>query len=271
MQEAQALIRAKRFDEARTILIEIDQPLAQQWLDKVNQISPPKQAPKASKSPLPPNWEPSRAPWNPSGIYGFSIITCAVIIMGNLRRNSGFDLMGNVTMTLIFVATAVMVCLALGSMVLAYNWRRLGQPQWFGDTALISVFLLVILVLLGVGAFYTADHNMVLPFAITFVGLLAWIGLTFSFGNGLAMAQLGAYNKWQAYQSGKVLLKHQYNFSGAKTNGIMLTLALAAVGAGSRRRWVIFHGISDARIRNHRLTFLSPTALSANGLRIVHR
>jgi len=38
---ARQLIQSKRFDEARTLLLQIDHPTADQWLDKLDEVSPP--------------------------------------------------------------------------------------------------------------------------------------------------------------------------------------------------------------------------------------
>lgn len=40
MEKAQELIKKKKFDDARAILITIDHPTAEKWLDKINQMSP---------------------------------------------------------------------------------------------------------------------------------------------------------------------------------------------------------------------------------------
>jgi hypothetical protein len=40
MEKAQELIKKKKFDDARALLITIDDPKAQEWLDRINQMSP---------------------------------------------------------------------------------------------------------------------------------------------------------------------------------------------------------------------------------------
>lgn len=53
--KARELIMAKRYQEAREILYQVDDPIAQKWLAKLNEIDPP----GTPEDPLPPSAEPS--------------------------------------------------------------------------------------------------------------------------------------------------------------------------------------------------------------------
>ena len=55
MREARDLIKAKRYREARAILVMVDDPKAQQWLDHLDRITPPTK----SQQEQPPLWTES--------------------------------------------------------------------------------------------------------------------------------------------------------------------------------------------------------------------
>lgn len=52
MQRARDLIKARRYDEARAILVTVDHPVAHQWLDRLDQIAPADSGAPAPSSPF---------------------------------------------------------------------------------------------------------------------------------------------------------------------------------------------------------------------------
>jgi len=66
------LIDEKKFDEARTLLKTIDNPVAQEWIDKINKLSPP---PIASKS------SPKATTYIYNLVRGFLVIVLAMVVL----------------------------------------------------------------------------------------------------------------------------------------------------------------------------------------------
>ena len=110
---------------------------------------------------------------------------------------------------------------------LAFNWKRLGKPEWVIETILVTVLLIIGIVLsfsLAIGGIVGAD-----------IGALAVVGFSFSI-SALALVlvdlQNAAYTTWKIGGT-QALLNHHYDFpSKILQAGGMVALIVAAVGAG---------------------------------------
>ena len=122
LNHARMLIKAKKYDEARSILVNIEHPIAEQWLAKLDTIAPTvnRSKPKSTKpvaETAPVNTLPAGEPWPPRPIGGRRI---------KVIPNP--------------------VALPFWGIKLALNWRRLGRPSWMWDTLLVYGLLLVTLI-----------------------------------------------------------------------------------------------------------------------------
>lgn len=235
MQEAKRLIQERQYNEARSILVAIDHPLAETWLGKIDQIQPPtrsqKQVARAQNDDLPADWTPARDPMNTLGTFGMMVGVLTTVGLGFLRRQMDVTSSSEVFAAIFIFAGLYSVAIALGTLPTVINWRRLGRPKWMVDTFLLLVLTTVLMLVVIVGAHYLIERNMVIPGTVAFVGALAAVGLTVGLCYALAWLQGGAYSEWQS-GSASVLRRYVYPFGKAQliAGGVMVGfISLAAI------------------------------------------
>lgn len=216
-QEKKYLLRAKQYiqdkqyHKARALLSSIPQnPIAADWLKKLDQLSPTpafaSQAPAAdattatglpARKPQPKL--PHGKPWNPRNSW----ISSSFFVGGMF---SSFVIL----------------------MFLAFNWRRLGKPQWVMETILMGVLLLAggitLLILL-------VTDVLLLPIEIGTVLVVACFVGIIIFTYYIMELQNGAYKKWAAGDI-QGMLDHQYQFGSALGRPIVFLLVVVVVAGG---------------------------------------
>lgn len=149
------------------------------------------EAMKESANNIENNYENISPPWDPYRALGYSIYVSWIF--------SGF--------------------------ILGFNWRRLGKPNWFIPTALISFViqvLAVVVMIIWIISFRTVE-TMPKLFLFFIPSLMA--GILFAIPLTIARTQNGAYKRYK--QEGRsVLADYKYDWMDSITYGILLSFGL---------------------------------------------
>lgn len=105
LQQASTLIRAKRFEEARALLVNIDHPKAKEWLAKLNQMGPTQAS--STKSPVQ-STSSKLLPHQKSSSNPTRMPSSSPIAQGN--KSGGVNLLG----ILLLLITAIIGGIAVG-------------------------------------------------------------------------------------------------------------------------------------------------------------
>jgi hypothetical protein len=117
---------------------------------------------------------------------------------------------------------------AIAGIVLGFNWRRLGRPNWFLPTILISIViqgLAVSIMILWIISFRTIPSipKIYILYLPSFMA-----GILFAVPITLAKMQNGAYKRYKV-EGRKALSEYKYNFSDAITFGVLLSLIIGII------------------------------------------
>jgi hypothetical protein len=137
-------------------------------------------------------------PWNPYRVFGMIIIISSVIV----------------------------------GIVLGLNWKGLGKPEWRFKTILLSLFLTVGTLAMGLGwmiFFIPFIKNETLPEQIGSIGPFFAMGCNFGFTFALAWLQNGAYHKYLA-QDWEGLRNYKYDFQRATIVGALIATSSMVFG-----------------------------------------
>jgi hypothetical protein len=131
------------------------------------------------------------------------------------------------------VATTAIISLWALAFPLAFNWRRLGKPQWFVRSLVLAVVLAVGGFGLGIGWIVATQKWLDIrdPLVISMPMAFA-LGGNVGYGWALERMQKRAYKKWQ--EGGEpALLAHVYDIDGAIAVGAIVMLVTTALVTGA--------------------------------------
>jgi hypothetical protein len=117
---------------------------------------------------------------------------------------------------------------AIAGIILGINWRRLGKPNWFIPTILISIIiqgLALSIAILWIISFRTdpSIHKLFIYYVPSFMA-----GILFAFPITLAKMQNGAYKRYRV-EGRKALIDYKYDFYDSITFGIILALLFGII------------------------------------------
>jgi hypothetical protein len=118
---------------------------------------------------------------------------------------------------------------AIAGIILAFNWKRLGKPNWFVPTILISI--LIPGLALGCTLFWISTFRTVpsMPKVFFYYIPALFMGIVFALPLTLARMQNGAYQQFKK-EGPAALEKYSYHFMDAVTYGVILAIILFIVG-----------------------------------------
>lgn len=131
------------------------------------------------------------APWNPHRIVGYIILVSAIVV----------------------------------GIVLAFNWRRLGKPEWQARTIVLSLLIPGLAVALALAwVFYFVPKP---GMSIRFIVSVPFLALSANFGYAWALARLqnGGYKAYKA-RGWDALKKFEFDVEGAIIFGAGVTLLM---------------------------------------------
>lgn len=113
--------------------------------------------------------------------------------------------------------------------LLGFNWKRLGKPEWQGKTILISILLPVLMIALAIGWIILLLPHAELPIQLMLSIPMLAMGANFGFIWALARLQSGAYKKFKE-NGHEALESYEYDMDGALFFGGLVTLGFALFG-----------------------------------------
>jgi hypothetical protein len=117
---------------------------------------------------------------------------------------------------------------AIAGIILGFNWRRLGKPNWFIPTVLVSIiiqgvaFSIMILWIINFRTIPSIPTIYVLFVPSFMAGILFAVPIT------LAKMQNGAYKRYKV-EGRKALSDYKYNISDEITFGVLLSLIIGII------------------------------------------
>jgi len=112
---------------------------------------------------------------------------------------------------------------------LGLNWKRLEKPEWQARTILLSIFLPIIMIAIGIGWIVMSIPYKNMPEQLLMSVPMLAFGTNFGYLWALARLQNGAYKKFKE-EGFSALLTYEYDVDGALFFGGLVTLGIAAAG-----------------------------------------
>jgi hypothetical protein len=117
---------------------------------------------------------------------------------------------------------------ALGGIILAFNWRRLGKPHWFVPTLLFSVLVqgaALAFTLYWITVFRTVVS---MPKIFLYYVPALFLGIAFGIPFALARMQNGAYKRYKKEGPG-ALTDYPYDILDTITYGVILWVVISVI------------------------------------------
>ncbi len=127
------------------------------------------------------------------------------------------------------MSSGLFISWALGGIILAFNWRRLGKPNWFIPTLLFSVLVqgsAMVFTLYWIATFRTVAT---MPKIFLYYVPALFIGIAFGIPLTLARMQNGAYKRFKK-EGQSALTNYSYNILDAITYGVILWIVISIIG-----------------------------------------
>ena len=182
-EEVKELVRAKRYKEARQILVTMKHPKAERWLQRLDEVVPPKHPLMTAKAVVKPAVEEK-----PKGKPKKSDPRSPVI--------------GAAGIAIFFLPV---LTIPLMNVYLSLNWKRLGKPEW-------SAPALAATITAAVAFWFTIVLLITSPLTLGQASILVWVclgGLNLWLYGVMLGLQSKAYKNWQA-EGDEGLSQHVY-------------------------------------------------------------
>jgi hypothetical protein len=127
------------------------------------------------------------------------------------------------------MSSGLFISWAIGGIILAINWRRLGKPNWFIPTLLFSVLVqgsALIFTLYWIATFRTIAS---MPKIFLYYVPALFIGIAFGIPLTLARLQNGAYKRFKK-EGQNALTNYSYNILDAITYGVIIWIVISIIG-----------------------------------------
>lgn len=126
------------------------------------------------------------------------------------------------------MSTALFISWALGGIILAFNWRRLGKPNWFIPTILYSILIQGSAFVINIYWIITFRTVSSMPKIFLYYVPALFIGIAFGIPFTIARMQNGAYKEF-IKEGQSAMINYSYNVLDAITYGIILMFAIFIV------------------------------------------
>jgi hypothetical protein len=127
------------------------------------------------------------------------------------------------------MSSVFFVSWALGGIILAFNWRRLGKPNWFIPTLLFSVLLqgaAFVFTLYWITTFRAVTS---MPKIFYYYVPALFMGIAFGFPLTLARMQDGAYKLFKK-EGQSAMTNYSYKVLDGITYGVILWIVISIIG-----------------------------------------